>query len=141
MDSTLNGGNGNGINDESCPYSALNTNTDLIETYCIPAWQDGRDLIVELYRDLAQQEDGAGKYIADIGNSWQTLVIMIFGTLIVAALYVWLLQFIVKPMLYLSMILVLALFAGLGVYSWMQKDVYLETTAGSTVEDQNYQLF
>lgn len=43
---------------------------------------------------------------------------MLFVTIFIAVFYIWLLRYIAKPLLYVSMVLVVALFAGTGVYSW-----------------------
>lgn len=56
---------------------------------------------------------------------------MLFVTIIISVVYIWLLRFIVKPLLYISMILTIGLFVGAGAYSWQQ--------AGSFEEDDpNY---
>lgn len=43
---------------------------------------------------------------------------MVFVTVIIAVLYIWLLKYIVKPLLWASMILVVAMFIALGAYAY-----------------------
>lgn len=64
---------------------------------------------------------------------------MVFLCIIISVMYIWLLRFIVKPLLFISMILVVGLFIGLGGYAWVMKDA--TGTDGEplyTSEDQQY---
>lgn len=77
------------------------------------------------------ESDSASKYVVDIINSWSTLLIMVFVTVIIAILYVWILKYIVKPLLWASMILVVGIFVALGAYAYQQKNEFAE-------DDPNY---
>mmetsp|Transcript_14788 Transcript_14788/g.25160 ORF Transcript_14788/g.25160 Transcript_14788/m.25160 type:complete len:151 (+) Transcript_14788:590-1042(+) len=50
------------------------------------------------------------------------------GTIVISIIYIFLLKWITKPLLYTSMLLILAMFILLGAWSWMQKDEYDETS-------------
>lgn len=46
------------------------------------------------------------------------------ATIIIAGLYVFLLKWITKPLLYVSMLIILVMFILLGGWSYLQKDKY-----------------
>ena len=54
---------------DDCPYSAFNTDLEMIDTYCLPNWEDGKDAIIEIFKNLGES-DSASKYVVDIINSW-----------------------------------------------------------------------
>jgi len=62
--------------------------------------------------------------VNDIQICWKAVVGMMAGTLLIAAIYVGLLRWIVKPVLYVSMFLILVLFVLLGAWSWMKRSEY-----------------
>lgn len=49
---------------------------------------------------------------------------MAVGTILIALIYIFLLRWLVKPVLYVSMVLILAAFVLFGVWSWMKRSEY-----------------
>jgi len=49
---------------------------------------------------------------------------MCLGTIVIALVYVFLLKWFVKPILYVSMVLILAMFILFGVWSYMKREEY-----------------
>jgi hypothetical protein len=62
--------------------------------------------------------------VNDIQICWKAIVGMCAGTILIASLYVFLLKWIVKPVLYISMFLILVLFILFGAWSWMKRSEY-----------------
>jgi solute carrier family 44 protein 1 (choline transporter-like protein) len=59
---------------------------------------------------------------------------MAVATFVISALYVFILKWLTKPLLYISMVLILAGFTLLGVFLWMRKAEYLLKDAnGNTI--------
>jgi len=65
-----------------------------------------------------------GKYAADIQQCWQGMLIMCFVTLVITIIYIFLLKWITKPLLYTSMAVIFIGFFLLGVWAWMQRSKY-----------------
>lgn len=63
---------------------------------------------------------GIGQYVNDIKKAWEVLVIMVFVSLIVTVVYVWLLKCITKPLLYTSLLLIFVLGAATGYYAYKE---------------------
>ena len=70
------------------------------------------------------EQNNCGKYMADIQNCWQAIVGMAFGSLVISIIYIFLLKWITKPLLYVSMVLILVFFVLLGGWSWIQRSKY-----------------
>ena len=64
----------------------------------------------------------------EIFNVWDLMLYMCFASLIITILYVFLLRWIAKPLIYVSLFLVFIFGLLGGYYVWMQKDDYLEGT-------------
>jgi hypothetical protein len=62
--------------------------------------------------------------VNDIQICWKAVVGMAAGTILISIIYVGLLKWIVKPVLYFSMFLILVLFILLGAWSWMKRSEY-----------------
>lgn len=88
-----------------------------MDALCLPDWEVGKDQIIRIFKDLSQQP-GSQKYVADIINSWQTLVIMLFATIVITIAYIFALRFFVKPLLFFSMTACFLIFVGGGFYLW-----------------------
>ena len=101
-----------------CPYSVMDTNTNIAPTYCLPDVAVAKEQLTKIYRAMGNNP-GYGKYLADLEMSGPAIGIMVAVTIVISIIYIYLLQLIVKPILYLSMLVVLALFAGGGAWAWM----------------------
>merc|ERR1711935_792308 len=99
-------------NGEECPYNGIPTEV-YMNSMCLPSMEDGADQLIRVFKDLSQQP-GSQKYVSDIINSWQTLVIMLFATIVITIGYIIALRFFVKPLLFFSMTAVFLIFVGGG---------------------------
>jgi membrane protein required for beta-lactamase induction len=62
--------------------------------------------------------------VNDIQTCWKVIAGMAAGTILIALLYVFLLKWIVKPVLYVSMVIILAMFILFGAWSFMKRSEY-----------------
>ena len=53
---------------------------------------------------------------------WKTMAIMAAGTVGISIIYIFLLKWITKPILYTSMFIILIMFILFGGWSWLKKD-------------------
>jgi len=56
--------------------------------------------------------------VNDIQTCWKAIVGMAAGTILIALIYIFLLKWIVKPVLYVSMVLILVMFVLFGFWSF-----------------------
>lgn len=56
--------------------------------------------------------------VNDIQICWKAIVGMAAGTILIALIYIFLLKWIVKPVLYVSMVLILVMFVLFGFWSF-----------------------
>lgn len=94
--------------------------------YCLPDGESVLEGVEQLFK-MMNENNNFGQYMADIQNCWQAVVGMCFGSIVIAIIYVWLLKIIVKPLLYISMVLILVGFILLGGFAWMKKAEYAES--------------
>lgn len=73
------------------------------------------------------------KYFADLQLCWPALAGMAAATLLISIIYIFLLKWITKPLLYISMVAILVAFILLGGWAWMKKDDY-----DPVAEKENY---
>jgi solute carrier family 44 protein 1 (choline transporter-like protein) len=78
------------------------------------------DKVIQQFNEQAN----FAKYFAEIQSCWQTMAIMGAGTIFIAVVYIFLLKWITKPILYVSMFIILLMFILLGGWSWLKKDDY-----------------
>jgi solute carrier family 44 protein 1 (choline transporter-like protein) len=114
-----------------CPMSMFDTVP--LHTYCMPESEDVMALFSQVYSQM-DENNNFGKFINDLQNCWQAIVIMAFGSLVISAAYIFLLKWITKPLLYVSMVLILLCFLLLGGWAWIQRSKYDPET-----EKKNYQ--
>ena len=91
--------------------------------YCIPEYDDIKEFGSQLYAQMDGSTGGAmSRYMRDIQLSWWVLLIALFLSLVVTIVYLWLLYYITKPLLYGSLIGVLLfglLFTGFSAKQFM----------------------
>jgi hypothetical protein len=71
------------------------------------------------------KSENFARYFAEIEKSWKEMAIMGAGTIGISIIYIFLLRWITKPLLYLSMLAIQIGFILLGAWSWMKKDEFL----------------
>ena len=59
-----------------------------------------------------------GQFIIQLQESWEAIVIMSIATVVISIIYVWLLKIIVKPILYVSMLIILLMFLVMAAYGY-----------------------
>ena len=91
--------------------------------YCLPEKDDVQAIFNQVYEQMNEKNNFA-KYITDIQNCWQAIAGMAFGTFVISVIYIYLLKWITKPLLYTSMVLILIFFILLGGWSWMERSKY-----------------
>lgn len=64
------------------------------------------------------------KYLVELGETWEIMLGMLGATIVISGFYIFLLKWITKPLLYISMLLILIGFILLGGWCWLKKDDY-----------------
>ena len=64
------------------------------------------------------------KYAADIQHCWKGMLYMCIASLFIAVFYIFLLRFITKPLLYVSMLVIQISFIALGMWCFMKRQEY-----------------
>lgn len=85
-----------------------------LDRFCIPTGEtlkDKTEWILENYFG-----NGLAKYMGDLGTCWWLFIVMSVITFVISLIYLFLLRCMAKPLLYISFILILALFVGGGFY-------------------------
>ena len=115
------------VNDvvSSCPYKLYNTIQMM--GYCLPEPSSTADLINSVADQLGQA-DNLAKYLIDFSNTWGLILVMTFAAFLITLVYVWSLQMLAKPLLYISLMTVLFLIIAMGGYSWYLKDAFEPTS-------------
>lgn len=94
---------------------------------CIPNEEVGMDLLNQM---IAKLDEGTGmvKYLVELGEVWDIMAGMCGATIVISIVYIGLLKWITKPLLYISMLAILVGFILLGGWCWMKKDEYDQVT-------------
>lgn len=107
--------------------------THLVRGYCLPdkaALKGGFNKLME----VMSSNSAFTSSMNDIQLCWQVILGMCAATVVISLIYVFLLKWIVKPILYISMVLILGLFVLFGLWSMMKRQEYDPTT-----QKKNYQ--
>lgn len=111
----------NSAADDQCTdgkFSASKYDTSLkFKYYCVPSGDDFKKKAKKLYA-LFNEAFSVGQYMTDVVDARNILVLMMIVTLIISVLYVVVLRWIVKPVLYISMVLIQIGFIGVGFFAW-----------------------
>lgn len=105
----------------SCPMIPYDTVP--VYQYCLPSGEAGKQFLVAMYQQMDQQFN-FGTYVADMRICWKGMAIMCAVTLLIAVVYIFLLRWITKPLLYISIVLILALFMLFGGWCWVKRTDY-----------------
>lgn len=70
------------------------------------------------------QQSSFSTYFAELQVCWKAIAGMCAATIVISIIYIFLLKWITKPLLYISMLLILITFVLLGGYSFLHKDEY-----------------
>jgi putative Ca2+/H+ antiporter (TMEM165/GDT1 family) len=66
--------------------------------------------------------------VSDIQTTWKVIAGMAAATVLIALIYITLLRWFVKPLLYISMVLILVCFILFGTWSFMKRSEFDATT-------------
>lgn len=91
--------------------------------YCLPEGDDVKDMLKAMYQSM-NDKFNIGQYMADLQACWKGMAIMCVVTLVIAIVYIFLLKWITKPLLYVSMLLILVFFILLGGWCWIKRSQY-----------------
>jgi hypothetical protein len=108
---------------DECLISAFGTAPMM--KYCLPKKEDAKAVFDKVSIEL-QKDSTVTYYIVELKEGWPVLVIMTFGALLITILYMFLLKWLTKPILYISLILILVCGVLTGLFSTMK---YLEFKA------------
>ena len=89
----------------------------------MPSRESAKAILQRIEEEL-NAESNFGKYVLDLQNCWEGLAVMSAATIVISIIYVFLLKWITKPLLYISMVLILLGFILLGGFAWLHKDEY-----------------
>jgi MFS superfamily sulfate permease-like transporter len=67
---------------------------------------------------------GMVKYLVELELCWEILAGMAVATIFISIFYIFLLKWLTKPLLYVSMLIILVAFVLLGGWLWLKKDEY-----------------
>lgn len=79
------------------------------------------------------ETSGFVKYLVELELCWEIMVGMAVATIFISAVYIFLLKWITKPLLYVSMLAILVGFVLLGGWLWLKMDDY-----DPVLEENNY---
>lgn len=113
-------------NDEkSCPTALYNTT--LVFGYCLPEYDSTVELIKTVFAEMNNQANFS-QYFIEIGEVWKLMIVMCFVALILSVIYVFLLRWIAKPLIYVSLFAIFLLGLLGGYWVWMKREDFLEGT-------------
>jgi hypothetical protein len=85
-------------------------NTQNVMGFCFPSTEDLKDtaetIANAIYASLDESVGGFTKYMVDLQESWQLILLMGFMSFIITLIYMFLLKWITKPVLYVSLFLI-----------------------------------
>ena len=78
--------------------------------FCFPEMtymkEKGEQVATLMYGQLNDQIGGFGKYMVDIQETWQLIIVMGIISFVFTLIYMYLLKWITKPVLYVSLFLI-----------------------------------
>jgi hypothetical protein len=101
--------------------------TTLVRTYCLPNKEAGAE-ILKVLRNAMESNSVMVSSVNDIQTTWRVIAGMAAATIVIALIYITLLRWFVKPLLYVSMILILVCFVLFGTWSFMKRSEFDATT-------------
>jgi len=102
-----------------CPTNDL-YGTTLFVNYCFPDKAAGKKALDVIKRALAA-DPNVGRmteYFQQLEIVWKEILYMCLASVLITVVYIFLLKWITKPLLYVSMLIILFMFVLLGAWSW-----------------------
>lgn len=100
----------------------------------MPTKEVGTEILEKIMKKF-DETTGFIKYIVELKLCWDILVGMAIATIFISIFYIFLLKWITKPLLYVSMFIILVGFILVGGWSWLKKADYNPIT-----EEKNYNI-
>lgn len=100
-----------------CPESYYDT--EILFTYCVPSKETAIEAGKKILEEMNKKADFS-TYLADVAKCWQAVAGMAGATIIISLVYIVLLRWITKPLLYISMLLILIMFILLGGFAYLK---------------------
>jgi len=101
---------------DTCPYKQYNTTQIL--GLCVPDIKSGLETLGKVAEKMGQA-DNFTTLLVNATKTWKLIIYMSIAAWIITLIYVFVLQYIAKPILYISVLLLLVLLVGAGGYVWM----------------------
>lgn len=77
--------------------------------FCTPSKEDLKEQAALMQKSMNKSIGSFTKYMSDLAESWKIILVMAFVSMIVTLIYLFLLRWITKPILYISLFLILIL--------------------------------
>jgi len=90
---------------------------------CLPTKEVGEEILKKMLKKF-DETTGMVKYLVELELCWEILAGMAVATIFISIFYIFLLKWLTKPLLYVSMLIILIAFVLLGGWLWMKKDEY-----------------
>ena len=84
--------------------------------FCIPDMKDVEKVAKPMLKQMSDQVGGFSKYMVDIQESWKLILVMGIASMFITLIYMFLLKWITKPILYVSLFLILIFGEAIGLY-------------------------
>lgn len=81
------------------------------------------------------KKSGFAKYLVELQLCYKAVIGMCAGTFVIAAVYIFLLKWLTKPLLYISMFIIFIGFGLLAAFLWMKKEDYATEVCGMVKGD------
>ena len=104
-----------------CPQAPIDTVA--VGSLCLPDPGKAKEAMIKLYKAFGENEN-LTQYIVQVVDAKYPLLVMAGVVFVVTIAYIYLLRFIAKPVLYLSMFAIFVFGVLGGLYVWMMKDNY-----------------
>jgi hypothetical protein len=95
-----------------------------LDRFCFPDPTKFKDFAIDI-ADRMSNGQGA-KYVGDVYNAWEIIVIMCFVSALIAFIYLCTLRCFAKPLVFISLILILLLLIAGGAWLFKAKDNHPE---------------
>ena len=101
---------------DSLELSTWDLDTQVIAGFCMPSADKLSDMYKEVMKQMNEQMGTFAKYINDVGMSWKLILVMGIASFVFTLIYFFLLKWITRPILYVSLLLILIF--GIAVTIW-----------------------
>lgn len=108
----------------TCPDTADYVTKLYLDRFCLPNPEEYKEYAQKIIQSVTGEK--VAKYVGDIAKAWQVILGLGIGSAVLALIYLFLLRWVAKPLLYISFLLIFALLLVLGVFLWIKKDDYEE---------------